>query len=235
MPAYNAEKTIAKTYHEIYSLSIVDYMVVVDDHSSDATIEIAKSLPRAIVHRHPQNLGYGGNQKSCYRLALETGADLVVMVHPDYQYTPLLIPALAHLVASGLYDVALGSRILGGGALRGGMPWWRYVANRSLTFIENLLTGAKLSEYHTGYRAFSRQVLERVPFHLNSDNFLFDNQILMQILWAHYRIGEVSCPTSYFPEASSIGFVQCLNYGMGCLMEGLRYRLARCGLAKPLA
>ena len=235
MPAYNAEKTIAKTYAEIISLDIVDYLLVVDDQSSDGTVEIAESLPQAIVHRHPQNLGYGGNQKTCYRLALETGAGLIVMVHPDYQYTPLLIPALAHLVASGLYDVALGSRILGGGALHGGMPWWRYVANRSLTLFENLLTGAKLSEYHTGYRAFSRQVLERVPFQQNSDNFLFDNQILMQILWLRYRIGEVSCPTRYFPEASSIGFVQCLNYGMGCLIEGLNYRLARCGLAKPPA
>jgi glycosyltransferase involved in cell wall biosynthesis len=235
MPAYNAEKTLIETYSEIVSLGIVDQVIVVDDQSVDRTADIAQSLPGVIYHRHPHNLGYGGNQKSCYRLALDAGADIVVMVHPDYQYTPLLIPALAHLVASGLYDVALGSRILGGGALRGGMPWWRYVANRSLTLVENLLTGAKLSEYHTGYRAFSRRVLERVPFEQNSDNFLFDNQILMQILWLRYRIGEISCPTRYFPEASSIGFLQCLNYGIGCLREGLNYRLARCGLAKPLA
>lgn len=223
MPAYNAAKTIERTHKETVDLEIVDRIVVVDDGSMDETAVIANGLRNTILHRHESNLGYGGNQKTCYRLALELGGDIVVMLHPDYQYTPRLIPSLAALISSGHYDVALGSRILGGGALRGGMPWWRYVANRGLTFVQNLMTGAKLSEYHTGYRAFSREVLEAVPFEKNSNDFLFDNQILMQVIERNFRIGEVSCPTRYFPEASSIGFGSCVAYGTGCLKEALRY------------
>ena len=180
-----------------------------------------------MVEVHPRNRGYGANQKTCYRLALAQGADIVVMVHPDYQYTPKLIPAMASLIVSGLYDCVLGSRILGGGALRGGMPRWKYVANRALTFAENVLLGAKLSEYHTGYRAFSRALLERVPLAANSDDFVFDNQMLAQILWLGYTVAEISCPTSYFPEASSINFRRSVRYGLGCLATAARYRLAK--------
>ena len=235
MPAYNAAKTLRKTYDEVMAQGVVDRVIVVDDASRDETAAMARELPNVRVHVHEKNLGYGGNQKTCYRLALEEGADVVIMVHPDYQYTPKLIPAMASLIAGGLYECVLGSRILGGGSLKGGMPGWKYVANRALTFAENLLLGAKLSEYHTGYRAFSRGLLERLPLENNSDDFVFDNEMLAQILWAGVFIAEVSCPTLYFPEASSINFRRSVRYGFGCLRVGLTYRLAKMGLhASPL-
>ncbi len=233
MPAYNAARTLQRTYDEVMAQGIVDLVIVVDDASHDETVAIARGLERVQVEVHPQNLGYGGNQKTCYRLALAAGADIVIMIHPDYQYTPFLIPAMASMVASGLYPCVLASRILGGGALRGGMPLWKYVANRFLTLFENLLFGAKLSEYHTGYRAFSREVLERLPFEKNSNDFVFDNQMLAQILWLDYAIGEVTCPAKYMPEASSINFRRSVRYGFGCLATALRFRLARWGLALP--
>ena len=217
MPAYNAARTLRQTYDEVMAHGIVDRVILVDDASKDETAAMARALPNVQVEVHAQNRGYGANQKTCYRLALAAGADVVIMIHPDYQYTPALIPAMASLVTSGLYPCVLGSRILGGGALRGGMPWWKYVSNRALTFIENLLLGAKLSEYHTGYRAFSRALLERLPLEENSDDFIFDNQILTQVIAKGYPIGEISCPTKYFPEASSIGFAASLRYGLGCL------------------
>ena len=233
MPAYNAESTLRKTHQEILEQQIVDRVIVVDDASSDRTVEIARSLPQTIVHAHKENTGYGGNQKSCYRLALEQGGEIVIMVHPDYQYTPLLIPAMASLIGNGLYHCVLGSRILGGYALRGGMPWWKYVANRLLTFSENLLLGAKLSEYHTGYRAFSGSLLLQLSLDRNSDDFVFDNQMLVQILWMGYQIAEISCPTKYFAEASSINFRRSCKYGLGCLGTGVQYRLAKWGLIRP--
>lgn len=225
MPAYNAARTLRQTYNEVMAHGIVDRVIVVDDGSKDETAAMARSLPEVQVEVHPQNRGYGGNQKTCYRLALAAGADIVIMIHPDYQYTPALIPAMASLVASGLYPCVLASRILGGGALRGGMPWWKYISNRFLTLIENLLLGAKLSEYHTGYRAFARSMLECLPLNENSDDFIFDNQILVQIIARGYSIGEVSCPTKYFPEASSIGFAASVRYGLGCLFTAMRGRL----------
>lgn len=227
MPAYNAEKTLLKTYEEVMAQGIVDLVVLVDDASSDNTARIAASLARTKLYVHNRNHGYGGNQKTCYRLALEEGADIVIMVHPDYQYTPRLIPALAALINGGLYHCVLGSRILGGYALKGGMPLWKYIANRFLTFTENILIGAKLSEYHTGYRAFSRELLERLPLERNSDDFVFDNQMLAQIVWLDYTIAEVSCPTRYFTEASSINFLRSLKYGFGCLKTALDFRLAK--------
>ncbi len=230
MPAYNAASTLRRTHAEVLAQGVVDLVVVVDDQSRDETVEIARTLERTRLHVHPKNRGYGGNQKSCYRIALEEGADVVIMVHPDYQYTPLLIPAMASLVASGLYQCVLGSRILGGQALSGGMPLWKYVSNRFLTAAENLLLGAKLSEYHTGYRAFSRDLLQGLPLERNSDDFVFDNQMLAQIWWQGVTIAEVSCPTKYFPEASSINFRRSLTYGLGCLWVALRFRLARWGL-----
>lgn len=229
MPAYNAARTLRRTWEEVRAQEIVDEIIVVDDHSRDDTVAIARSLEGVRVHVHPENRGYGGNQKTCYRLALEAGADIVIMIHPDYQYTPALIPAMASMIANGVYACVLGSRILGGQALRGGMPWWKYVANRILTLVENLLLGAKLSEYHTGYRAFSAEVLRRINYGVNSDDFVFDNQILAQILWHGYVIGEVSCPTKYFPEASSIDFWRSVRYGWGCLQTAVVYRLARWG------
>lgn len=230
MPAYEAESTLRRTYEEVMLQGVVDQVIVVDDSSKDRTVEIAKTLPKTIVHKHEINRGYGGNQKSCYRLALQEGGDIIIMVHPDYQYTPKLIPSMVSMIGSGLYQCVLGSRILGGYALKGGMPWWRYVSNRFLTFIENLLTGAKLSEYHTGYRAFSRELLERVPFMEDSDDFVFDNQMLAQIMWYDYTIAEISCPTSYFAEASSINFKRSIKYGFGCLNIAITFRLARMGL-----
>jgi glycosyltransferase involved in cell wall biosynthesis len=182
-------------------------------------------LPDTLVYTHEENLGYGGNQKTCYRLALEANGDIIIMVHPDYQYTPKLIPAMASMIGNGLYHCVLGSRILGGYALKGKMPLWKYIANRFLTFFENLLLGAKLSEYHTGYRAFSRNLLEQLPLELNSDDFVFDNQMLAQILWFGYTVAEVSCPTKYFPEASSINLIRSIKYGFGCLMTALWFRL----------
>ncbi len=232
MPAYNAEKTLRQTYQEVLEQQIVDEIILVDDRSKDGTVAVARGLEGVRVHVHEVNRGYGGNQKTCYKRALEAGGDIVIMIHPDYQYTPKLIPAMASIVANNLHQCVLGSRILGGYALRGGMPLWKYVSNRVLTFAENLLLGAKLSEYHTGYRAFSRDILERLPLEQNSDDFVFDNQMLAQILWFGFTIGEVSCPTKYFPEASSINFRRSLQYGFGCLATGLAYRLAKMGLAR---
>ncbi len=233
MPAYNAAETLRQTYQQTTAQGVVDLVVIVDDASDDQTIEIARSLPAARLVVHESNRGYGANQKTCYRLALEEGADIVIMIHPDFQYTPKLIPAMAALIGNGLYDCVLGSRILGGYALEGGMPLWRYVANRGLTFFENLMTGAKLSEYHTGYRAFSSRLLRQIDFDSNSDDFVFDSQILAQVLWAGYLIAEVSCPTKYFKEASSINFRRSVKYGFGVLGVSLQFRLARMGLMRP--
>ncbi|MCP4349055.1 MAG: glycosyltransferase family 2 protein [Desulfobacterales bacterium] len=230
MPAYNAAQTLKKTYDEVMAQEVVDLVIVVDDASQDETVEIAKTLPNTIVHIHPENMGYGGNQKSCYKIAIDNGGDIIIMVHPDYQYTPMLIPAMTSMIGNGLYHCVLGSRILGGHALKGGMPSWKYVANRFLTFAENILLGAKLSEYHTGYRAFSRELLEKLPLDANSDDFVFDNQMLAQIVWFDYTIAEVSCPTKYFPEASSINLTRSIKYGFGCLFTGLDFRLSRMGI-----
>ena len=230
MPAYNAAQTLQKTYDEVMAQGIVDMIILVDDASQDDTAEIAKTLSNVEVYVHDRNRGYGANQKTCYRLALERGGDIIIMVHPDYQYTPLLIPAMAALIGNGLYPCVLGSRILGGYALKGGMPPWRYVANRFLTLAENILMGAKLSEYHTGYRAFSRELLEELPIDANSDDFAFDNQMLAQIIWFRYTIAEVSCPTKYFAEASSINFRRSMKYGFECLLTALTFRLAKIGI-----
>jgi glycosyltransferase involved in cell wall biosynthesis len=225
LPAYNAAATIDKTFSEI-PREIVDQVLLVDDASEDNTVEIAQKLGIQ-TFLHPSNLGYGANQKTCYREALKLPADIFVMLHPDYQYTPRLIPALAAAVASGKYDMVLGSRILGGTALKGGMPIYKYVANRFLTFAENLMTQAKLSEYHTGYRAFSRKLLQTLPLSENSDDFVFDNQMIVQALYFGFRIGEISCPTLYCPEASSISFTRSVKYGFGVLRTGLEYRLQK--------
>ena len=235
MPAYNAAKTVTMTVDEVRQQGIVDEIILVDDRSRDDTVKVASSLPGVRVHVHEKNTGYGGNQKTCYRLALEAGADIVVMVHPDYQYTPKLIPAMASIIANDLHQCVLASRILGGYSLQGGMPGWKYVANRFLTAAENFLLGAKLSEYHTGYRAFSKTLLQKLEPNLaqNSDDFVFDNQMIAQILWHGFTIGEVSCPTKYFKEASSINFQRSCKYGFGCLNVGMKFRLAKLGLAKP--
>jgi len=230
MPAYNAARTLRQTYSEVRDQQLVDEIILVDDKSRDDTVAVARALEGMRVHVHEVNKGYGGNQKTCYRLALEAGADIVIMIHPDYQYTPKLIPALVSLIGNGVHPCVLGSRILGGYALRGGMPLWKYIANRCLTLAENILLNAKLSEYHTGYRAFSREILERLHLADNSDDFVFDNQMLAQILWNGFTIGEVSCPTKYFPEASSINLRRSIKYGFGCLSTGLRYRLAKWGV-----
>jgi glycosyltransferase involved in cell wall biosynthesis len=232
MPAYNAARTLRRTYDEVMAQGIVDLVVVVDDASQDETTALARTLPQTEVHTHEVNRGYGANQKTCYKVALAAGADIVIMVHPDYQYTPLLVPAMASMIANGLYPCVLASRILGGHSLKGGMPVWKYVANRFLTAVENLLLGAKLSEYHTGYRAFSRQLLEKLPLEKNSDDFVFDNQMLAQILWVGGVIAEVSCPTRYESESSSINFSRSVKYGFGCLGTGLKFRLARWGLCR---
>jgi glycosyltransferase involved in cell wall biosynthesis len=230
MPAYNAEKTLKSTYNDI-PFDIVDDVVLVDDASSDRTPEIARSMGIHTVV-HGKNLGYGGNQKSCYRAALELGADIVIMLHPDYQYTPKLIPAMAAMIAYGEFDAVLASRILGTGALKGGMPLYKYVANRFLTLFENLLLGHKLSEYHTGYRAFSRKILEQLPLENNSDDFVFDNQMLAQIIWFGYRIGELSCPAKYFHDASSISFRRSMVYGLGVVKTAIHFRLRKWGGAR---
>jgi glycosyltransferase involved in cell wall biosynthesis len=225
MPAYNAEKTLKDTYGEIPK-DIVDEVILVDDASKDATIKVAKKLGiKTIVQ--PQNRGYGGNQKTCYKAALKSGADIVIMLHPDYQYTPKLIAPMAYLLESGLYDVVLGSRILGGQALAGGMPFYKYISNRFLTLTQNILIGAKISEYHTGYRAFTRKVLETVPMEKNSDDFVFDNQMLSQIQFFGFKIAEITCPAKYFAEASSINFARSSIYGLGCLWTALQFRLTK--------
>jgi glycosyltransferase involved in cell wall biosynthesis len=231
LPAYNAAKTLEMTYKEI-DTEIVDEVIIVDDCSNDNTLEVARELGIKHIIRHEKNTGYGGNQKTCYNTALELDADIVIMVHPDYQYTPLLIPSMCHLIAQGLYHVVLGSRILGKGALRGGMPWYKYVANRLLTVFQNIMLNAKLSEYHTGYRAFSREVLQKINYNVNSDNFLFDNQMLAQIWYAGYEIAEITCPTKYFTDASSINLKNSSIYGLGVIKTSLQYRLQKLGLAK---
>ena len=233
LPAYNAAKTLEITYNEI-PFEFVDDVILVDDASRDDTADVAKRLGITTIV-HEENKGYGGNQKTCYRAALDLGADIVVMLHPDYQYTPRLITAMASMIAYGEFDAVLASRILGIGALKGGMPLYKYVANRFLTLFENLMLGQKLSEYHTGYRAFSREILEKLPLDANSDDFVFDNQMLAQIVWFGYRIGEVSCPTKYFEEASSINFRRSVVYGMGVLRTSLLFRLNRMRLdSSPL-
>ena len=234
MPAYNAAKTLRQTYAEVLDQQVVDRIILVDDGSRDDTVAVARSLEGVQVHVHEQNKGYGGNQKTCYRLALEAGADIVIMIHPDYQYTPKLLPAMVSIIANGLHPCVLGSRILGGYSLKGGMPGWKYIANRWLTLVENILLGAKLSEYHTGYRAFSREILETIDLSNNSDDFVFDNQMLAQILWHGFTIAEVSCPTKYFPEASSINLRRSIKYGFGCLGTGMKFRLAKWGIGSKL-
>jgi glycosyltransferase involved in cell wall biosynthesis len=231
MPAYNAEKTLEQTYREI-DFSIVDEVILVDDASKDNTSAVALQLGIQHVIKHDNNKGYGGNQKTCYNKALEIGADIVIMLHPDYQYTPLLIPSIAHIIAADLYPVVLGSRILGGGALRGGMPIYKYIANRFLTYSQNILIGQKLSEYHTGYRAFSRTVLESINYQTNSDDFIFDNQMLSQIFYAGFEIAEITCPTKYFEEASSINFSRSVKYGLGVLKVSVTHFLQRMGITK---
>ena len=235
MPAYNAEKTLVQTYQEIMAQEIVDTIILVDDASSDGTVAVARQLEHVQVIMHPQNMGYGANQKTCYKAALDAGGDIVIMVHPDYQYTPKLIPAMTSLIGNGLYACVLGSRILGGYALRDGMPIWKYIANRFLTLFENVVMQAKLSEYHTGYRAFSRQLLESINLTENSDDFVFDNQMLAQILWKGFAVAEITCPTKYFPEASSINFVRSVRYGFGCIRTAILFRLAKTGaIRSPL-
>jgi glycosyltransferase involved in cell wall biosynthesis len=229
MPAYNAEKTLEKTLSELPD--IVDIRILVDDHSGDETAALAKGLG-LLTFVHDRNYGYGRNQQTCYREALDAGADIVVMVHPDYQYTPLLVTAMASMIAYGIYDVVLGSRILGGGALRGGMPVYKYISNRLLTAFENLFLGVKLSEYHTGYRAFDRCVLETLPLDKNSDDFVFDNEMLAQAAMFGFRIGEVSCPTKYFKEASSISFQRSVRYGFGVLATTMKFFLHRVGIVR---
>ena len=232
MPAYNAAQTLERTHAEVLEQQFVDEVILVDDASRDQTVELARKLPRTTVHVHERNRGYGGNQKTCYGLALAAGADVVVMVHPDYQYTPKLIPAMAAMVGSGLYACVIASRISGGQALAGGMPMWRYVANRGLTLIGNMLLGTKVSEFHTGYRAFSRELLQRLPLAANSDDFVFDNEVLAEIAWLGYPIGEVSCPTRYAADASSINFRRSVRYGFGCLATAATFRLAKMGLIR---
>jgi glycosyltransferase involved in cell wall biosynthesis len=231
LPAYNAEQTLEVTYSEI-PFDIVDEVVLVDDASKDKTIEVGKQLGIKHIIKHDKNLGYGGNQKTCYDTALALGADIVIMLHPDYQYTPKLIPAMASIIANGLYHVVLGSRILGKGALKGGMPKYKYMFNRFLTLAQNILIGEKLSEYHTGYRAFSKEVLQNVNYKANSNNFVFDNQMLSQIVYAGYDIAEVTCPTKYFPEASSISFKNSVVYGSGVMGVSFKHFLQRLGVAK---
>jgi glycosyltransferase involved in cell wall biosynthesis len=234
MPAYNAAQTLEKTHREVLEQGIVDLVIVVDDASRDDTAPLARSLPQTEVHVHDRNKGYGANQKTCYRAALDAGGDIIIMVHPDYQYTPQLIPAMASIIANDLYPCVLASRILGGYALKGGMPIWKYISNRFLTSALNLFMGAKLSEYHSGYRAFSRELIENLPLERNSDDFVFDNQMLAQIIHQGHTIGEVTCPTKYFPEASSINFQRSVKYGLGCLQTGLSFRLSKAGFKQPL-
>lgn len=230
MPAYNAEKTLRSTYEEIPH-DIVDDVILVDDKSSDNTAKVSHSLGiSTILHR--ENLGYGGNQKTCYKAALDKGADIVIMLHPDYQYTPKLITAMASLISEGLFDCVLGSRVLGVGAIEGGMPLYKYIANRFLTLLQNFMLNYKLSEYHTGYRAFSREILQSLPLDQNSDDFVFDNQMLSQIIYSGYKIGEITCPTLYFEDASSISFSRAVRYGLGVIGTCLEYRLDKLKIRK---
>lgn len=231
MPAYNASKTLESTYSEI-DFSIVDEVVLVDDASKDTTVEVAKRIGIRHIISHENNTGYGGNQKSCYKKALSLEADIIIMLHPDYQYTPKLIPAMSSLIANGLYDCVLGSRILGVGALKGGMPAYKYIANRILTLFQNVLIGYKLSEYHTGYRAFSRKLLETINLDENSDDFVFDNQMLSQVVYAGFNIAEITCPTKYFSDASSINFKRSVTYGYGVLLTSVKHFFQRIGIAK---
>lgn len=230
LPAYNAAATLEKTYREIPA-DITDEVILVDDFSADHTLEVARKLGIQHIMTHDHNKGYGGNQKTCYDKALELGADIVIMLHPDYQYTPKLIHSMAWLIANDVYPVVLGSRILGRGARKGGMPLWRYLANRVLTLFQNMVMGEKLSEYHSGYRAFSSQVLQDIPYRANSDDFVFDNQILAQILYKGYSIAEITCPTHYHPEASSINLIRSIRYGFGVVGTALAYRLQKWNLA----
>lgn len=232
MPAYNASKTLQQTYDEI-PFDIVDDVILVDDHSTDDTSEVAKKVGIKHVITHQENLGYGGNQKSCYNKALNIGADIVIMVHPDYQYTPKLIHSMVYMIANDLYPVVLASRILGKGALKGGMPIYKYIANRILTLSQNIFMNQKLSEYHTGYRAFSKEVLESINYNINSNDFVFDNQMLAQIFYKGFEIAEVTCPTKYFDEASSINFKRSSIYGLGVLLTSVKYFFAKLGLVKP--
>lgn len=231
MPAYNAGKTLEQNYHEI-PFDIVDQVILVDDHSTDNTVEVAQKLGIRHIIQHEANKGYGGNQKSCYNRALELHSDIVIMLHPDYQYTPKLIASMGYLIANNVYEVVLGSRILGKGALKGGMPLYKYIANRLLTLTQNILMNQKLSEYHTGYRAFSRNVLEKVNYNINDDDFIFDNQMLAQILYAGFEIAEITCPTRYFEEASSISFKRSVKYGLGVLRVSFSYFLQKMGIAR---
>lgn len=231
LPAYNAAQTLEKTYNEI-PFDIVDEVILVDDNSSDATVQVGRDLGLRHIIKHEANKGYGANQKTCYNKALELGADVVVMLHPDYQYTPQLIESMAYVIVNGVYPVVLGSRILGMGARKGGMPLYKYVFNRCLTLFQNILMHQKLSEYHTGYRAFSADVLRKINYQANSDDFVFDNQMLAQIFYAGYEIAEITCPTKYFPEASSINFRRSSKYGWGVLWTSIQYRLQKWHLAK---
>lgn len=231
MPAYNAEPTLEKTYQEI-PFDIVDEVIIVDDASKDKTITEAKRLGIKHIICHEKNKGYGGNQKTCYKKALDLNADIVIMLHPDYQYTPKLIPSISHIIAQGIYPVVLGSRILGNGARKGGMPLYKYISNRILTLFQNILVGQKLSEYHTGYRAFSREVLETIPYEQCSDNFIFDNQMLSQIIYAGFEIAEITCPTKYFKEASSINFKNSVVYGIGVIKTSISHYLHRMGVMR---
>ncbi len=231
LPAYNAEKTLESTFHEI-PFDIVDHVILVDDRSFDKTVELARKLGIRYIIEHSENKGYGGNQKTCYDKALEINADIIVMLHPDYQYTPKLIHSMCYLIANNVYKVVMGSRILGKGALKGGMPYYKYVANRILTLIQNILMNKKLSEYHTGYRAFSAEVLRNINYSLNSDDFIFDNQMIAQILWAGYDIAEITCPTRYFEEASSINFGRSIRYGLGVIGVSFSYLFAKLGIHK---
>ncbi|NPA44873.1 MAG: glycosyltransferase family 2 protein [Chlorobi bacterium] len=231
LPAYNAEKTLETTYNEI-PFDIVDDVILTDDFSNDKTIEEAKRIGIKHIIKHDNNKGYGANQKSCYNKALELGADIVIMLHPDYQYTPMLIHSMSYMIANGVYPVVIGSRILGRGAIKGGMPWYKYVANRFLTLFQNILMRQKLSEYHTGYRAFSKEVLESINYNINSDDFIFDNQMLAQIFYKGFEIAEITCPTKYFEEASSINLKRSAKYGLGVIGVSISYFLNKIGLSK---
>ena len=231
LPAYKAEKTLVQTYNEI-PFEIVDDVILVDDNSPDNTINVGRLIGIKHIIKHENNLGYGGNQKTCYNKALELGADIVIMLHPDYQYTPKLIHSMSYLIASDLYPVVIGSRILGGGAIRGGMPRYKYIANRFLTFFQNVMMNQKLSEYHTGYRAYNREILESINYNSNSDDFIFDNQFLAQIFFKGYEIAEITCPTKYFDDASSINFKRSVQYGLGVMKVSITYFLAKTGIIK---